>query len=274
MSKKKRPIGRCRLCGRVLPLTFEHVPPEGSGNNSKVRHITGDNVIQSLGNDDGVPWDLSKYRSRESQKGRGGYFLCQSCNNNTGKWYAKEYVKFVRGIIAGLQNVEVGFTGVQFNSVTPWYPLRVFKEIMVMMLDVNPQGLNDDKLVQFLLNKEEREFDKKKYQVYAYLYDGPVERLNGLTVQGNIFTGMMIITSEVSTCPIGYTLYIDLPEGYQPDGCNITSMVDFGYDEQAMMSFYLPRLEGNTPFSADFRTKSEIIATMESTKNTVGEEVK
>ena len=274
MNKKKLPIGRCRLCGKELPLTFEHVPPHGAGNSGKVRQVSGDNLFQSLrDNRDHMPWEISKCHSKESQKGKGGYFLCQACNNNTGEWYAKEYVKFVRGIISCIQSLEAGYTGVQFESITPVYPLQIFKEIMVMMLDVNPHGLNDEKLVQFLLNKDERDFDKKKYQVYAYLYDGPVERLNGFMVEANILTGMTIITSEVSSWPIGFTLYIDLPAGYQPKGCNITNVVDFGYDDQAKLSFYLPRLEGNSPISADFRTKSEIIATIES-KNTVDEDVK
>lgn len=275
MSKKRLPIGRCRLCGKELPLTFEHVPPHRAGNSGKVRQVSGDNLFQSLRDDNShMPWDISKCHSKESQKGKGGYFLCQSCNNNTGEWYAKEYVRFVRGIIACIQSLEAGYTGVQFESVAPIYPLRVFKQIMVMMLDVNPHGLNDEKLVQFLLNKENREFNKGKYQVYAYLYDGPVERLNGLMVQGNILTRMIITTSEVASWPIGFTLYIDLPEGYSPKGCNITNMVDYNYDDQAMVSFYLPRLEGNTMISADFRTKSEIVSTIESNKNTVDEEVK
>lgn len=274
MSRKKRPIGHCRLCGKVLPLTFEHVPPHGAGNSGKVRQVAGDDLLQSLREDrDHLPWDITGLHSKESQKGKGGYYLCQSCNNNTGEWYAKEYVKFVRGIITCIQNLKAGYTGVQFETVTPVYPLRVFKEIMVMMLDVNPHGLNDDKLVQFLLNKEDRGFDKKKYQVFAYLYDGPVERLNGLMVQANILTGTMITTSEVASWPIGFTLYIDLPEGYSPKGCNITNMVDFNYDDQAMLSFYLPRLEGNTLISADFRTKSEIVATIQSSKNTGGDGV-
>lgn len=275
MSKKRLPIGRCRLCGKELPLTFEHVPPHGAGNSGKVRQVSGDNLFQTLRNDSSnMPWDISKCRSKESQKGKGGYFLCQSCNNNTGEWYAKEYVRFVRGIIACIQNLEAGYTGVQFESVAPVYPLRVFKEIMVMMLDVNPLGLGDDKLIQFLLNKEARGFDKKKYQVYAYLYDGQIERLNGFMVHHNILTGVSYNTSEVASWPIGFTLYMDLPDGYQPAGYNITNMVDFGYDDQAKMSFYLPRLEGNTPFSGDFRTKSEIIATINSSGKANGEEVK
>lgn len=268
VKKQKRPFDRCRLCGEKALLTFEHVPPHGAGNSGKVRQVSGYNFIQSLRDDNShMPWDISGYHSRERQNGKGGYYLCQSCNNNTGKWYATEYVKFVRDIMACIQNREKGYTGVVFESTTPNYPLRIFKQIMVMMLDANPYGLGDDKLVDFLMNKEETEFDKKKYQVYAYLYDGPIERCNGLMSHGNLLTGIVFTTSEVASWPVGFTLYIDLPDGYQPAGCNITNMVDFGYDDQAMMSFYLPRLEGNTPFSADFRSKDEIIATIEANKN-------
>lgn len=231
-KKQKRPIDRCRLCGKKALLTFEHVPPNGAGNSGKIRYVSANNLLQSLREDNShMPWDISGCHSRERQNGKGGYYLCKSCNNNTGKWYAAEYVKFVRGIIACIQNMGDDYTGVQFESATPSYPLRIFKQIMVMMLDANPHGLNDDKLVDFLMNKEEREFDKKKYQVYTYLYDGPVERFNGLMSHGNIQTEVFYYTSEVSSWPIGFTLYIDLPDGYQPLGCNITNMVDFGYDD-------------------------------------------
>ena len=275
MGKKERPVGRCRLCGKVLPLTFEHVPPHEAGNSRKVRQVSGDSWLQTLGVDrDQMPWDFSGIHSKESQRGKGGYYLCQSCNNNTGKWYAAEYVRFARGIGANIQGLDKGYTGVHFETNKPVYPLRILKQIMVMMLDVNPNGLNDEKLVQFLLDKDERSFDQKKYQIYAYLYDGPVERMNGLMVIIDLATGMLITTSEVASWPVGFTLYIDPPDGYQPAGCNITKMADFGYNDQAMLSFYLPRLEGNTPFSADFRTKSEIIETIEATKNYADNEVK
>ena len=265
MNEQKLPIGRCRLCGQILPLTFEHVPPRGACNSGKIRLITGDDLIQSLRNGrDQMPWDMTGIYSRESQKGKGGYYLCRTCNNNTGNWYATEYVKFVNGIVTCIQGLKEGYTGVYFENYTPVYPLRVFKQILVMMLDVNPYGLNDDNLVQYLLNKHERGFDKKKYQVYAYLYDGPIERLNGLMFKGDIQTGIVITTSEVASWPIGFTLYIDPPDGYKAEGCNITNMADFGYDDQVKFSLYLPRLEGNTPFSTDYRTKSEIIATRES----------
>lgn len=55
--------GICHICLEEKKLSFEHFPPESCLNDGKV-----------------------KIANKISQRGIGDYTLCDSCNNNTGRW--------------------------------------------------------------------------------------------------------------------------------------------------------------------------------------------
>ena len=89
----KKKFGKCHLCGKYEELTFEHVPPKSANNKDRAKLLTGKEIF-----------DTKKLRTGESlryinqQQGAGNYTLCKECNNNTGDWYAKEYIKFANEI--------------------------------------------------------------------------------------------------------------------------------------------------------------------------------
>ena len=120
--------GKCHLCGKQCELTFEHVPPKKAYNNKKVHLINRDIFINHIisGN---KPWDLSGLRYKVSQRGLGGYTLCSQCNNNTGDWYANDYVNFVNAIwdvLAKSNDIEK----VKEVKLKVMYPLRIIKQIL------------------------------------------------------------------------------------------------------------------------------------------------
>lgn len=49
------------------------------------------------------------------------------------------------------------------------YPLRIFKAVMTMFCDINHDCFGDERLRQFLIDKESTDFDSKKYTVSMYL---------------------------------------------------------------------------------------------------------
>lgn len=83
---KKKQYGKCKLCGNFTKLTFEHVPPKSAFNDTPVKIVSGEDAISTLG-DDRLPWDFSDLHGRTQQRGKGGYYLCKSCNSITGAWY-------------------------------------------------------------------------------------------------------------------------------------------------------------------------------------------
>lgn len=86
--------GICKLCGKYGKLTFEHVPPASAFNNTAVLNYPPEVTVEMLSGSNGrMPWDFSGLSGKVNQCGAGGYYLCNECNYNTGKWYISEYVK-------------------------------------------------------------------------------------------------------------------------------------------------------------------------------------
>lgn len=72
------------------------------------------------------------------------------------------------------------------------------------------------------------------------------------------YISQVAIIREISTYPLGFTLYIDKPAAYKPEGVEITMFSDFDYDEEGELEIIIPKLESNIFFSGDYRTKAEI----------------
>ena len=267
----RKPIqGICKLCGKKTILTYEHVPPRGAFNNHSIKEIRGDQLIEHIGSDE-KPWEISHLRGNIHQQGTGGYYLCKDCNEKTGSWYVPYYLDFIYGIYSAIEKAdperETPYIGIQATSIRP---LPILKEIMVMFCDINNNCFGDKNLRSFLLNRNSTQgFDKNKYRLFCYIVKGNLHRMNGIIVK--LITSkdrepVMITLSEISFPPLGFVLYIDLPDEYKPEGCEITKLADAQYEDKAECEMLLPVLENNIMFSGDYRTKAEIEKTMQDSK--------
>ena len=263
---RKPVIGKCRLCGETKKLTFEHVPPETTFNNYSVHILSGEQVIKQVSNSNSLPWDFSEIKGKIQQRGRGGYYLCGDCNSKTGQWYVPEYSKFVHIIHSALQEAkekEFGALGIKMKGIKP---LPIFKQIMTLFCDINEGMMGDNSLKDYLLDRTSTVFNRERYHLYMHIHSGAVERMNGISVQ--FVGGVGLITlSEISTYPVGFTLYIDKPEIYKPEGVEITLFSDFNYDDEGEVEIIIPKLESNIFFSGDYRTKKEIENTIQENKD-------
>lgn len=136
-------IGTCHLCGSYGKLSFEHLPPKKAFNNCRVEHY---NYFMGI--------TQGNYNNQISQKGLGGYTLCERCNNNTGSWYGGAFIEWARQSMNILEYTE--------NQPSLYYrfrifPVRVIKQIACMMFSVNTDEFrcHHQDLVKFVLNREE-----------------------------------------------------------------------------------------------------------------------
>ena len=254
--------GECKICGSIKKLTFEHVPPEITFNNRAVKTITGETLLNQIGNNDRLPWEWYDLRGNINQRGCGGHFLCEGCNSKTGSWYVPYYSRF----IYGFHDVLMQFKQKEYSAIhiiaKDIQPLAIFKQIMVMFCDINNGCMGDDSIREFLLNKESMNFNKDKFRLFAYLHEGEVERMNGISCM--IVSGVGVVTiTEISTYPLGFALYIDLPKIYEPKGVELTSFAEFRYEDKCDVQMSIPKLESNIIFSGDYRTKKEILDCIE-----------
>lgn len=261
---KKHPKGICRICGREAKLTFEHVPPRATYNKSAVKYVS---VMDMIKTKDAMPWELDKVHGNISQKGKGGYWLCEECNNNLGDWYARPYKKLIDGLMIVRQEIaDDSYSSVelQFKDIQP---LAIYKQILSMFCDINPNLSKQDGIRDFLLNTESQDMDTKKYKLCIYLQKSGIERTAPITAKITLGEREPVLLSEISSIPIGMILYIDLPEGIYAPATDISSFVSCKYSDKRNVTMALNIYENNTWIPEDFRSKEEIIATIKESES-------
>jgi hypothetical protein len=180
----RKPIqGTCHICGAYGDLSFEHVPPKSAFNDRRIVTVGYETMI-NLG-----PYERPS--GRIQQRGAGAYTLCASCNNNTGRWYAKDFASWC------VQAADV-LIKTDFNPkiFTPHYiyPLRVLKQIVTMFFSVNDKDAfrkANTELVEFVLNPK-RPYLSPKYRFFLYFNRGDATdrfRYLGISAQVHLENG-------------------------------------------------------------------------------------
>ncbi len=264
---KQERYGKCHLCGQINYLTFEHLPPEKAHNSKPAHAITGDALTKHIS---GVkkPWDYSGVKYKNMQRGMGGYTLCAACNNNTGAWYAQEYVKFAR-TIAYILNTEVdlekaGSIRFEFEGT---YPLRIIKQVLAMFMSTMPAGFLDKHvdLREFILNKNSRNFNTDKYRISMYCMKTHTNGWSGITAM--LYSNEIKTVAYMDLYPLGFVFEVD-PKGenfeYTLDISQLAT--DYDYDTKGTLLLNVNILERNNFFPCDFRSKEQLEKDIENSK--------
>lgn len=235
MNQKRIIEGNCALCGEFKKLSFEHVPPAAAFNNSPIfiqgyEHLTNEN-------------SYLYGKKKKSNKGFGGYTLCESCNNNTGDWYARDFVEFA------LQGMEI------IKSFDPQYnikgtytikPLNVIKQILTMFMSADKSGhlQSQKELVDFILNKEAIGMPER-YQVYLYATLSPFKRMMGYSIVYDPKLGIQK-WSEINFQPFGYFLTEESKPAHE-HMCDISTFGSINYDKKLSVEISTAYLNVNSP---------------------------
>lgn len=261
-------ISTCALCGMKKELTFEHIPPKSAFNKDKAKPISlSKEVIESQK----YPWDTDGFKYTNLQKGMGKQCLCKECNNNTGSWYGKAYVEFVRTIEYALK--DVNSNEVCTLGIKDIYPLRIIKQIISMFCSINSNRLDEMReLREFVLNKENFGLDKSKYRICMYFTKSLITKYNGKSV---IFkekeNGVEIrILSELTAYPVGFILYFNPNDLDDFQGVDITSFADCDYDDIYTIEMPCELTEVNDWLPEHYRSKEEVIQCIQQNKDLEG----
>ena len=227
----KKVEGICHLCGKYTELTFEHVPPKSANNKERAKLITGREIFNTKKLQSGIT-----LRYINQQQGAGNYTLCKECNNNTGDWYAKEYIKFANEIGYILTN-EVNIKtakGIGLDS-NKLYFQRIMKQILCMFLSTiqTEYAMEFKDIREYVLNKNSTEFNSDKYRVSMYLlknYEISHSGILGLLLKDKGETAIRKV-AIMNLYPIGFILEIDPPKKNIDDTTDITKFTTLEYDE-------------------------------------------
>lgn len=244
-------MGKCALCGKERELTFEHIPPRAAFNKKRVKAVNGMHFMTR----DGLPWEIEGLPYSNLQKGMGWYTLCRECNNNTGAWYAVEYVTFAMVAATALQRRKA--QEINGFECRKFHPLRFIKQVLSMFcsLNINDSALDD--IRELVVNKTQKGIDKSKIKVCMYFTESNLGKFAGRTVLANLNTGITVL-SEIAVAPLGFVLYYEPSETGTFFGMDITNFCNYGYDDCVPVKFPLLVYEVNSWLPGDTRTKEEI----------------
>ena len=247
----KNNYGTCSLCRKYGRLSYEHIPPKSSFNSRPVHAVTGETLLSS-GNR--LPWDFSGMRYENLQQGIGRYSLCSKCNNDTGAWYGNEYTNLASAVHSAI------LSNVNSFVIEEFYPLRFAKQVLSMFCSINSDCPDNTigPLREIVLDKQKTGLDRKKYKLCMYFTKSALSKQAGISVVGNIQTGIFTTLSEITGYPLGFALYFDPVEGMHYNGFDITGFTDFQYDQKGRATFPLYLLEMNSWLPADYRSQDEI----------------
>lgn len=255
--------GVCHLCGAYGKLSKEHVPPQKAFNINKAYVFNANQIFGTKR----LPWNFSGLKGTQHQGGVGWYTLCPKCNNDTGAYYANNYVDFVSQAMSQQHLYQDApnrtWTTMYFRKI---YPARVLKQIITMFFSINEPTFAQKQydLRNIVLNKYALGLNPKKYGIYLYAPPrAELAKYIGLAAAGTIGQnpGFRLI-SELAHPPISSILEIDPKCGVDSNYCNIIDWAKFGYNEIANeIKIKIPVLESNTGFPLDHRTKTEVMLT-------------
>lgn len=229
--------GICHICGKGRKLSEEHTPPRSSGNSLPAIKLPLTKVLQ-----DGRIDFRGQYPDREGLRYP---TLCESCNQFTGNNYVKDFSEFC------LKGSFVQSKSISILPVAEIYPLRIIKEIFVIMCAISSDGwIQKVKgLKDFLLNKYRTKLDYS-FKMYMYLLAGSIGRSIGGSMVGDDRNSFHYV-SEFSFPPFGFVLTED---GFQPDRRlkDITYFREFGYSDRHEFTLELNVLPNRTYYPLSF----------------------
>lgn len=261
---------RCRICGEIKRLTFEHIPPKASGNNKPAKIVTGEQVITS----DRNPWDINGLRYTLQQRGMGKPVLCECCNNITGSWYADAFKSFyfqIPFVRVDPVDPKCSLIELTFSEI---YPLRVMKQITSMFMGICGAHLGDEypEMREFVLSRKAKQLDFSKYRFSFFVRKGdfrnPQQLAQFVSLRQTSNGYQHNRVSYIDTPTVEF-LFEEQVNGKLTDdllGIDLRQFAnDFNYNDCATLKVLMPTFERNSWIPYDVRTQKEI--TIEAEKN-------
>lgn len=242
MKNKVAQEGICALCGEYKKLSFEHVPPQCAFNDKPIFIQKYEHLI-----------DKNSYffgKKSISNKGFGSYTLCESCNNNTGDWYGRDFGDFAHQGMAIINQVGRNKYAIQGDYYIK--PLNVIKQILVMFMSADKAGYlrSQKELVDFIFDREKTRLPAK-YKVFIYSTLSPYKRMMGYSV---VYTAKLGVQkwAELNFQPFGYLLAEESLPAHE-DMCDISQFGDCNYNQKIVVELTTAHLTVNSPWIGDYK---------------------
>jgi len=247
----KRVIGRCCLCGQTARLSKEHVPPQKAFNDCDVLMKR---IDQAAG-----PEVKFVPSGQIEQGGHRGYTLCGRCNNDTGGWYAREYVRLVK---ACAPHAKLANANRIIEMHLDVFPLRAMKEALAIMCSCCGPGFTDKHsgLRRLLLDKANSGIPFP-LRLYTYIMCNSAGRSTGVAGIAQVSnidfsTRSARVVAEFAWWPLGLLLAFDqVPISHATD---VSHWLDYSHDDRVTIPISIPCRWVVTPYPLDCRSPDEV----------------
>lgn len=251
MGRRKTEHGRCRLCGEIKKLSFEHIPPRSSFNKNTVYHISS--IKDSLESGDFLN---PKIKGTTKQGGTGNNSLCIDCNNFLGRTYVDSYNGWVH---VGIDRLKVYNDSPISFIIQDFEPLKVLKQIFSMFISMDDEDCYDrhKDLCDYVRDPNSNKLPEE-YRILTYLNNvGNTFYIPPMSY-GNFKTGLLVFCTELTFSPFGYVFTIGNNNTIDKL-IDITSFNRYKFEDKVSIEFYnLHKLPKHLPVPLDYRTEQEI----------------
>ena len=253
-------FGICKSCGNYKILTEEHIPPRSAFNDGTIKIYSVDETLKTVTDNERLPWDFEGLKYQLKQGGHRLKTLCSKCNNYFGANYVSEYQNIIKSFAYFLSTLNIKNEKYVHAKTEKFKPLPFIKQVMAMFASLT--NISDyPEMRNFLLDKNCNTFKKDKYRVYISIFKKGIKRLSGWSVLYG--TKGSFLVSEIVSYPFIFILLGNAdeqpPENTEHFGADITSFVDFKYEDETSLEISLPIHECNINLPCDYRTQEEII---------------
>ena len=268
---KKVKFGTCKICGNQGEITYEHVPPKSAFNKNNEFYTS--RIHPLFENRNATTFEelttIDKSKVKKEQGGIGFYSLCRVCNNNTGGWYGRAYVDWVKQSAKYFDHLMENGDASIFN--VKFFPLRVIKQIVSMFISINYGGFIKDYpiLKSFILQKQNKIFDNRIRIFTYYNLEGGLRYEPNLTLY-NIKSNNALHLSEITFPPLGFLMVMNDGE-VDNRLTEITSFINFNYEDEIELDQKMNIMPTHLRVVGDYRTKDEIQKSLDSSNEITSE---
>lgn len=267
MLPREPQVGKCRICGDVLQLTKEHIPPRNSGN--KQRHSS-----QSF--DDWIAQDSIDMPESGAirQGGIYGYTLCSPCNSFTGTHYGNEYKRWAASTLGAIGAMpgpaelderpepfgwmlELGSK--ETGGVKPGAFVRQVLSMMCSLSGTWDFATRHPEVLRIILGQSCEPL-AEPLQLGAALYLGPRIRIMGPQLKIEPSSNSWRWLMEMAFPPFAFLLVLDSNLADPGRGLLMTDWVLHDPGEEKKFEGLFEVGFGWTPYPGDYRSKAAIEA--------------
>lgn len=247
--------GRCCICGKMEELTYEHIPPAKAFNSDRAKVITGDELIKTVTDENRLPWEYDHLKYNNQQRGMGLYSLCQSCNNLTGTLYGNDYIMMAKTVFKLMSENKIE-NEEYVKIIMKEVPITRFARQVLSMFCSTCKGLSNKYPImkELILNKDLILKEKPDFRISMFILKNYRIAYTGINALLTMGQGIKTV-AEVDAYPFGFILELD-PEG-ETDNVDITSFLEYKYDDKVDLEMGIKIRERNIIFPIDYRKKEE-----------------